>query len=61
MIIEEQKAKKGVKNDTDLTTDDLKELVKNFKAAVKKQTGEDFRPVRGTSCGEPSAPCSDRG
>jgi len=31
-----------VKNDTDLTTDDLKELVRNFKAAVKKQTGEDF-------------------
>ena len=26
----------------DLTTDDLKELVHNFKAAVKKQTGEDF-------------------
>ena len=42
VIIEEQKAKKGVKNDTDLTTDDLKELVQNFKAAVKKQTGEDF-------------------
>ena len=42
VIIEEQKTKKGVKNDTDLTTDDLKELVKNFKAAVKKQTGEDF-------------------
>ncbi len=41
-IIEAQKAKKGVKNDTDLTTDDLKELVKNFKAAVKRQTGEDF-------------------
>ena len=42
VIIEEQKEKKGVQNDTDLTTDDLKELVKNFKAAVKKQTGEDF-------------------
>ncbi len=42
VIIEEQKEKKGVKNDTDLTTDDLKELVKNFKAAVKQQTGEDF-------------------
>ena len=41
-IIDAQKKKKGVKNDTDLTTDDLKELVKNFKAAVKKQTGEDF-------------------
>ncbi len=42
VIIEEQKALRGVKNDTDLTTDDLKELVKNFKAAVKKQTGEEF-------------------
>ena len=42
VIIEEQKEKRGIKNDTDLTTDDLKELVKNFKAAVKKQTGEDF-------------------
>ena len=42
VIIEEQKHKRGVKNDTDLTTDDLKELVGNFKAAVKKQTGEDF-------------------
>ena len=41
-IIDALKAKRGVKNDTDLTTDDLKELVKSFKAAVKKQTGEDF-------------------
>ncbi len=41
-IIDEQKKKRGVKNDTDLTTDDLKELVRNFKAAVKKQTGEEF-------------------
>ena len=30
VIIEEQKHKRGVKNDTDLTTDDLKELVRNF-------------------------------
>ena len=42
VIIEEQTHKRGVTNDTDLTTDDLKELVRNFKAAVKKQTGEDF-------------------
>ena len=41
-LIDAQKEKRGVKNDTDLTTDDLKELVHNFKAAVKKQTGEDF-------------------
>ena len=42
VIIEEQKHKRGVKNDNDMTTDDLKELLRNFKAAVKKQTGEDF-------------------
>ena len=42
VIIEAQKQKRAVKNDTDLTTDDLKELVVKFKAAVKEQTGEDF-------------------
>lgn len=42
VIIEHQKEKRGVKNDTELTTDDLKELVKEFKAAVKKQTGDNF-------------------
>ena len=42
VIIDEQKEKKGVKMDTDLTTDDLKELVVKFKAAVKEQTGQDF-------------------
>ena len=40
--IDKMKEAKGVKNDVDLTADDLKELVRNFKAAVKKQTGEDF-------------------
>lgn len=41
-IIEHLKEERKVHNDTDLTTDDLKELVKRFKAAVKKQTGKDF-------------------
>lgn len=41
-IIDHLKKEKGIKNDTDLTTDDLKELVKRFKAAVKKATGQDF-------------------
>ena len=41
-IIDAVKMEKGVKLDTDLTTDDLKELVKRFKAAVKKVTGKDF-------------------
>jgi pyruvate, orthophosphate dikinase len=41
-IIEDIKKSKGVKLDTELKVDDLKELVKRFKAAVKKQTGKDF-------------------
>ncbi len=41
-IIDAQKEKRGVKNDTELTTDDLKELVSQFKEAVKRRTGEDF-------------------
>lgn len=41
-IMDHLKKEKGVKTDQELTTDDLKELVKRFKAAVKKQTGKDF-------------------
>ena len=41
-IIDHMKKEKKVANDTDLTTDDLKELVARFKAAVKKATGKDF-------------------
>lgn len=41
-IIEEVKEAKGVKLDNQLEVDDLKQLVKKFKAAVKKQTGQDF-------------------
>ncbi len=42
IIIGAMKTKRGVALDTDLTTDDLKELVSQFKSAVKKQTGSDF-------------------
>ena len=42
VIIEAQKEKRGVKADTDLTTEDLKELVASFKKAVKEQTGKEF-------------------
>jgi len=42
VIIDEVKEHKGVELDTDLTVDDLKELVVKFKAAVKKNTGNDF-------------------
>ncbi len=41
-IMEEMKEEKGVILDTELTVDDLKDLVKRFKAAVKEQTGSDF-------------------
>ncbi len=41
-IIEAIKEEKGVENDNELSVDDLKEMVKRFKAAVKAQTGQDF-------------------
>ncbi len=41
-IIEHLKEERGVKNDTELTTDDLKRLVTEFKKAVKAQTGKEF-------------------
>ncbi len=42
LIIEEIKEEKGVHLDTELSVEDLKEMVARFKAAVKKQTGHDF-------------------
>ncbi|NPD54334.1 pyruvate, phosphate dikinase [Prevotella sp. PTAC] len=41
-IIEDVKAVRGVKLDNEMTIDELKELVKKFKAAIKEQTGKDF-------------------
>lgn len=41
-IIDKMKEEKGVTLDTELTTDDLKEMVRRFKEAVKKVTGKDF-------------------
>ncbi|MDE7160056.1 MAG: pyruvate, phosphate dikinase [Muribaculaceae bacterium] len=41
-IMDELKEAKGVKFDNELDVDDLKELVKRFKAAVKEYTGKDF-------------------
>src|SRR4051794_30858743 len=40
--LEQMKHQKGVKLDTDLTADDLKELVKRYKAVYKKDVGDDF-------------------
>ena len=41
-IIDDVKAKKGVKNDIDLDVNDMKELVKLFKEFYKSEKGEDF-------------------
>jgi pyruvate,orthophosphate dikinase len=41
-IMDKVKEEKGVKFDNELDVDDLKELVKRFKAAVKDYTGKDF-------------------
>ena len=41
-IIDEVKEAKGVKMDTDLTAEDLQELIKKFKAVYKKAMKEDF-------------------
>ncbi len=41
-IIEEMKAEKGVEQDIDLTTEDLKELVRRFKGMIKERLGLDF-------------------
>ncbi|HYQ58754.1 MAG TPA: pyruvate, phosphate dikinase [Draconibacterium sp.] len=41
-IIDQLKEEKGIALDTQFTTEDLQELVKRFKAAVKKVTGKDF-------------------
>ena len=42
VLIDRMKEKKGVKQDADLTADDLKELANQFKAEYKEKIGEDF-------------------
>lgn len=41
-VMDKVKEAKGVKLDTELDVEDLKELVKLFKSAVKERTGKDF-------------------
>ena len=41
-LIDEMKEKRGVKQDVELTTEDLKELAAQFKAEYKEKIGEDF-------------------
>jgi pyruvate,orthophosphate dikinase len=40
--LDAKKAERGTKADTDLTTEDLKDLVEKYKAVVKKEKGFDF-------------------
>ncbi|MCX7878766.1 MAG: pyruvate, phosphate dikinase, partial [Ignavibacteria bacterium] len=41
-IIEKKKKLKGIKDDSEFTADDLKELVYQFKTEIKNRTGNDF-------------------
>ena len=41
-IIDRKKEEKGIKEDIELTVDDLKELVEEFKKVIKRETGQDF-------------------
>ncbi len=41
-VLEEMKHRKGVRYDTELSADDLKELVVQFKEVVRKRTGKSF-------------------
>jgi len=42
VIIEEKKKERKIKYDTELTVDDLKDLIKRFKAAIRKRLGATF-------------------
>ena len=60
-IIDKMKEDKGVKMDTELTADDLKEMVVAFKAFYKERKGSDFPPSPKNSSWKPSRPFSVRG
>jgi pyruvate, orthophosphate dikinase len=42
VTLEDMKAEKGIHNDTELSVDDLKKLVKKFKDLVQQMTGQSF-------------------
>ena len=41
-VLDNAKEERGYSNDTELTVEDLKKIIKKYKAIVKKETGEDF-------------------
>jgi len=54
VIIEAKKHQRGVRSDTDLTAEDLKDLVAAFKAASRRKPGTISRKIPWSSCGAPS-------
>ena len=60
-VMDKVKEAKGIKSDTELQVEDLKELVKLFKAAVKENTGKDFPASPWNNYGELSVPYSTAG
>ena len=60
-VMDKVKEAKGIKSDTELQVEDLKELVKLFKAAVKENTGKDFPLLPGNNYGVLSVPYSTAG
>ena len=60
-VMDKVKEAKGIKSDTELQVEDLKELVKLFKAAVKENTGKDFQLLPGNNYGELSVLYSTAG
>ena len=60
-ILEHMKEVRGAKLDTELSADDLKELVALFKSKVKEELGKEFPDDPRSSSGERSAPFSAPG
>lgn len=60
-IIMDVKRQRNIKLDNEMNIDELKQLVKLFKAAIHQQTGKEFPDDPMDNCGELSAPCSTAG
>lgn len=60
-IIMDVKRQRNIKLDNEMNIDELKQLVRLFKAAIHQQTGKEFPDDPMDNCGELSAPCSTAG
>jgi hypothetical protein len=54
VIIDEMKEEKGVEMDTDLTVEDLKNLVTRLKQPLRRTPAKTFPLILGSNYGEPS-------